>query len=303
LPGEGRAYRVDLGRAREIGEALRAAGGVAPILRLEEGDPQLHAVARVAARDPGHALLTSVLTALISYRLAARGEEWWSCYGDYFSSQPPTRDPLEAARQVEAFLYDCPAGALAREAKARRVWRAARGAREPLARLAGDPSLILSTGRVLLDPLSKALGQEPWRKTLVFAVKMAYYTARATLRDPVPAPPDTPLPVDKRVACLTVTSGIAPGADPDQVLRRPQPALEAWGLAAGTAGVPPLNLDSLLWLLGWAPQSLPPREAARAIEERLLPFYGPHASLIARELTRKPCPRGPPRRGMRRSHP
>jgi len=295
--------RVDLGRARQLGSLLRRAGGVQPVLRLEESDPQLHAVARVAGVDPGYALLTSVLVALVSYRLAARGEEWWSCYGEYFSERGPVGDPLEAARLVEAFLYDCPAGALQRRAKARRVWRAARGARDALERLAGDPLQILSSGRILLDPLARALGQEPWRKTIVFAVKMAYYTARTQLRDPVPAPLDTPLPVDLRVSCLTVTSGLAPGVSPDRLLRDPRPVLEAWGVVAGESGIPPLNLDSLLWLVGWAARLPDQREAARAIEDRLLPYYGPHASLIARELTRKPCPQARSPRGMRRSHP
>ena len=291
----GNTLRVVEERARELAGALE--GFLEGILSLEETDPQLHAVARVAgAHGPGYASVTSVLVALVSYRLAMRGEEWWTCYGEFFSTRPAAGDPLEAAARVREFLAHCPGAAAQREARARRVERAARGARGLLARLMEEPTLILDSARPLLEALSKALGQEPYRKTIAFAAKMAYYAAR-TVAGRVPAPGDAPIPVDLRVSCVTVSSGLVePPVDYRLLLRRPRLVVDAWGLVSSLSGVPALNLDSLLWLVGWAPRDLPLEEARRVIRERLEPHLPGRARVIALQLARRPCG------GMGRSH-
>lgn len=58
----------------------------------------------------------------------------------------------------------------------------------------------------LLSKVTNTRGDE---KTIVFAVKMAYYVGRACGLD-VSAPMEIPIPVDYRVTVITICSGLMP---------------------------------------------------------------------------------------------
>ncbi len=283
----GNTVRVVVEEAVRLGRALR--GGLPAVLALEEGDPQLAAVARVVeSHGAGPAAVTAALTALASYRLAMRGEDWWRCYAEYHSARPPPRDPGEAARLVQGFLNSCPGAAIQREAKARRVARAAEGARAALSRLMKEPHAILESSRWLTEALARALRQEPWRKTIAFAVKMAYYAVRAEAGR-VPGPGDAVIPVDVRVSCLTYSSMIVDAPGYRVLLREPEKVIEAWGIVSHESRVPMIHLDSLAWLAGWAPRDLPLGEAREAIRRLLDPHMPGRAETLAALLARRPC--------------
>ena len=282
--------RVNEDRIEAIARAF-AEAGVDRVLRLEESDPQLHAVRRVAeARGTGFAAVTAVLTALVSYRLTMRGEEWWTCYAETLSRGRGRGSLTDAYREVKAFLESCPGARVQRKAKQARIDKASHKARQALERLYHDPAQILSGASWLTAQLAKALGQKPWRKTIVFSAKMAYYAARTTT-DPTPAPWDVPIPVDLRIACVSASSGLVDAPSYKLLLQRPLPVIEAWNRVAEYSGIPPLNLDSVLWLVGWALRDLPLEEARRVIRDRLKPYLGGSSDSIARELAYRPCPR------------
>ncbi len=280
--------KVNEEKARELGRILYEIG-LEKVLLIEESDPQLHAVSRVASTtSTGWAAVTASLVGLVSYRLAMKGEDWWNCYGEYFSE---TKNPsLDSAyKRVISFIEDCPGAAIQRASKKRRIEKAFRGAWKPLLDLYSHPQRILASGSWLLNSFAAALKQEPWRKTIAFSVKMAYYAAKSLDRGPVPAPWDVPIPVDLRVSCITYSSGIVSARDWREVMRYPQTAIKAWDQVAREARIPPLNIDSILWMVGSVPKRIPVERARRMISERLSPILGYRAVELSYKLVERSC--------------
>lgn len=264
--------------------------GVQKILLIEETDPQLHSVTRVAGtHTTGWAAATAALTALVSYRLTMKGEEWWDCYARYFTETPMGTTPVDAANAVIDFLEKCPGAVVQREAKKKRIQRVVQGAETELETLLRDPHRILKSGAWLTQALARTLKQKTWNKTIAFAAKMAYYSVRGSLKEPHPAPWDVPIPVDLRISCITYTSGLLEASSYKKILSNPYKAVEAWNKIAVRSGIPPLNLDSLLWLIGWIPRAYKPEKAKRLIAEKLASHLGAYADLIAAALTRREC--------------
>ena len=266
--------------------------GLPALLRLEEEyDPQYAALQRLAdSVGRGAAAAYALLVASVSYRLTMRGEEWWSCVSDYLSSLPPPRDADQAASNVERFLVDCRGAAVGREAKISRLRRLASGARGLLSDLMRDPEIPLKDPRRVHDSVARAVGSGMERKTVAFAVKMAYYAARPR-GSMAPLSYNLPMPVDVRVACVSVTSGVVTHVNTYRdLVRGPGPAQEAWSEVSRLSGVPTPHIDSLLWVVGWAPRDLGQADARRAIED-LVSRVAPRdaAARVARELTAFPC--------------
>ena len=258
--------------------------GLQGVLCLEEHDPQYHAVAHVSqSLGPGPAALLGALNALVSYRLAMRGEDWWWCWARSVA-QTGARSIEEAVRAEKEFLLTCRGSIVGRDAKLRRLDRALRAKRE-LGLLLEEPTRILQSGAWLVQALSTALGAKPWSKTIVFAAKIAYYAAR-TAAGPRPAPWDVDIPVDVRVACFLYSTGIVGARSYRDLVRRPRPAQEAVRLLAERSMIPPLNLDTVFWRLGWIPRDLPRSEWPGAVEKVLggCAEPGPVAGLF-----REPC--------------
>jgi DNA-(apurinic or apyrimidinic site) lyase len=288
--------RVELseGRARALSAAFGSVG-LERVMEVEESlDPQLRSASEVARRwGAGPGSLCSLLTALISYRLAMRGEEWWACYRDFFGRKECPGDPAAAVAAVGEFLRSCRGGVIAREAKARRLERALAAA-PALRRLVESPSeAILGDPRALLSALAAALGQDPQDKTIVFSLKMAYYACRGAECPGAVLPFHVGIPVDVRVSCVSHSSGlleVASAVDPVRaIMSRPEVARRAWFEVSRGSGIPPLHLDSLIWIVGRAPRDLPPEEARAAISRSLGPVLGPLARGLAEELVLRPC--------------
>ena len=107
--------------------------------------------------------------------------------------------------------------------------------------------------------LARAVGAKPRAKTVVFAVKMLYYSLRAAGFKVRGLPYEIPIPVDFRVSLMTLTSGlIADGAadfrSEARLLRERGAELvrRGWGLVSELSSVPALNMDVVLWLVGGA---------------------------------------------------
>jgi DNA-(apurinic or apyrimidinic site) lyase len=270
--------------------------GLARVMELEDRlDPQLEFASDVARRwGTGPGALCSLLTALVSYRLAMRGEEWWRCFRDFFADHECPGDPRGAADAVGDFLKSCRGAAVARGVKLRRLERAL-AARPVLERLLASPrEVLLADHRGLLAAVASALGQRPDDKTVVFSLKMAYYACRGTSCPGASLPMDVPIPVDVRISCASYSSGLVDvpaGSDPVRtVMAHPEVARRAWTDVALGSGIPPLHLDTVLWAIGWAPRDLGIEDARSRIYESLEPVIGDRlASAASGELARRPC--------------
>jgi len=287
------SYRVVEERVSRVGEAL-AAFGVESALRLEEHvDPQRRAalsVAREAGRGAG--AVAGLLVALASYRLAMRGEEWWRCYGEYMAERLAGASTVrDVYSVVRGFLLSCRGAAIGREAKLRRVERAATLAEGLLASILRDPDLLLDSafpGR-LLSGLMKAFSERRPTKTLVFSVKIAYYHARRE-GELAPLHLKAPIPVDVRVACLSYSSGMVEGPGYRGLVSKPEAAWRAWSGVEDASGIPMPHLDTVAWLTGWAPRDLELEEARSRIAEVLASQVSRETALrIAGELAFRSC--------------
>ena len=285
-------YSIDEARVRAVGEALRRLG-LDGVLELEEvGDPQLSALRRLAAAvGRGAAAAYALAVALVSYRLAMRGEDWWRCAADWLSSVPPSR-PEDVVDNVVRFLEECRGAALGRDQKIGRLKKLRVRGLAILRELMEDPDAVTRDADGLLERLSKAMDEPAGRKTVTFAIKMAYYASRPP-GSRVPLRHGVPLPVDVRVACVTASSGIASSVrDYREIVRSPRPAQEAWAAVSRLSGIPTPHIDSVLWLTGWAPRDLGQERAREAIRGLLARVTdGATAELVARELTYRPCPK------------
>lgn len=281
--------RLNEERARAVGAALREMGP-APILRLEEFDPQYDAVRSVVeVLGKGGAMVVTLLTAISTYRLAMRAEDYWMCFSNYLkgksTSVASVGDAVEAAI---GFLKSCPGARIQLDAKIRRVRRAATAAMDLLSLLLKDPGRLIEVHGSLVQRLAKGLGQKPNAKTVVFAVKMAYYAYRERgISEPVPI--HIPVPVDVRVACSSYSSGLVDVPSYRDVVRDPSPAQEGWSIASRVSGIPEIHLDALAWSLGAIARDEP--NPAPVMERLLLRVGAPaHAARrVAAEFSIRRC--------------
>ncbi len=281
--------RLNGERARAVGAALRELGP-APILRLEEFDPQYGAVRSVVdVLGKSGAMIVVLLTAVSTYRLTMRAEDYWKCFSDYMRGRSiRVAGVSDAVEVVIGFLESCPGARIQLDAKIRRVRRAAAAARDLLSLLLRDPGRLVEVHKILVQRLAKGLSQKPNAKTVVFAVKMAYYAYRE--RDASePVPIHIPIPVDVRVACASYSSGLVNAPSYRDVVRDPGPAQEGWSIASRVSGIPEIHLDALAWSLGAiARDELNP---APVMERLLLSVGAPAraARRIAAEFSIRKC--------------
>ena len=267
-----RKHRINEERLEFIAEILSGLG-LHRILMLEEEDPQYTSVGRVwRAQGTGPTAVLAVLNALVSYRLAMRGEDWWDCWADYHS-----RNRYEARLAVLAsaelgFLENCRGSIVQKEAKKRRVKLATQNCRDTLETLLLKPKLLRESGLWLVRGLARGLKARENAKTIVFSAKMAYYALRQE-EGRVPAPRDVDIPVDVRVACFLYSTGIVDAETYRDLVRSPATAQKAVRLISQQTGIPPLNLDTVFWLSGWTPRDLSLEEANVYIH-RLLGLRG-----------------------------
>ncbi len=232
--------------------------GLEAIKRVENFDPQFTALKKIYGKTRSIEItcLAAVSNALVSYRLTGPGEDYWLEFSDYFTSK---RLPIEVGPDlivdtVIDFLSKSRYNRFLFKQKANRLTRFKKS---------GAHILLFTRCRELLEDIHKLLvviangiGSKPDAKTVVFAVKMVYYAARAGGIDLV-LPVDIMIPVDRRIGLLSYTSGIVDvkvtvGSRrelEELLLRYSGVPREAWRRVALVARIPPLNIDSLIWFI------------------------------------------------------
>ncbi|MEM4876424.1 MAG: N-glycosylase/DNA lyase, partial [Sulfolobales archaeon] len=211
------------------------------VLNVEEVDPQYESALTVCSAGGLTGAISFFLVALSAYRLRCTGEEFWKRFAQHYLEVGRFLGPVNAA--LNYVLRDNCSSFL-REVKADRIRKLS-----SYSAMIGE--LIYSCDfRKLWGLTSSVLKSDPSSKTVVFAVKMAYYCGRALKRCNGPLPADIPIPVDIRVARATVNLGIIPGLPAEEVLSKcKNEVIEAWRIIGEETGIPPIHLDTLIWAL------------------------------------------------------
>jgi len=217
--------------------------GLDTIKGFEERDPQYIAISKLCASIKNKCIVSSltILNSLVSYMLTGRGERHWNYFSEYFSRRGAIKDPCQDFLE---YASTSPYLARLRAAKLNRIRK-----------ICGTALLseLMHCG-VNLDELAERLGKAlgvDWRsKTIVFAVKMAYYAFKSCGYEPLRLP-SVPIPVDYRVSTITHCSGLSK-EEPRVLMGRQRFVQEIWEQVSRLSGVPAINLDSLVWVMGGA---------------------------------------------------
>ena len=243
-------------RVARVAEAFKEAGGLKFAKAFEEADPQMEAAERLCSVSGYLTPLLLAINACVSYVLAGRGEEYWSSFADFIASvgRKPS-NYLEVTKLVKKFVSESKHHGLARAAKLSRLSKltgcsALRRFKNPHTEFIEDPRLLLRT-------LTKCLRSSQYAKTVVFAVKMYYYGVKACIGIDIVLPKEIKVPVDRRVAYLTYTSGmveVSGGSSKEEVIRKLMARAGivrlVWDKVAELSNIPPLHLDAPLWVIG-----------------------------------------------------
>ncbi|MGC9135619.1 N-glycosylase/DNA lyase [Caldivirga sp.] len=227
-------------RVAKLSEVLRELS-LSDVLAFEERDPQFIVVKKLctALNDPGLVAVLVAMNSVVSYMLTGRGERHWGYFSEYFSRNRPS----DLCRDFKAYVMSSPYLARGRGVKVNRIDRFCSAKLHDKLRGLTD---LNEAWRLLANGLHSPINS----KTVVFAIKMLYYAYRACGVNVKP-PEDLPVPVDYRIATLTQCSGLI-NADVKVLMSRQGIVQEAWGRVTRLSGIPQVNLDALLWVIGGA---------------------------------------------------
>ncbi len=218
---------------KEIALLLRRIG-LERILALEKKDPQYLSICSLCRRRGERETARLVMmNALISYRLAGKGEEHWDYFSKFFAQR--RRDDICA--EFLEYVRTSPYLAVGRDARIRRVSK--------ICRYEPDLDDLVKTWKNLIN----ILNADDDAKTIVFTIKMLNYVYICCRGVDRMLPYEIPIPVDYRVARLTACLGLV-DIPPEEALRRWKDVQRVWNEVAQISGIPPLHIDTLLWLAG-----------------------------------------------------
>ncbi|MEM4427008.1 MAG: N-glycosylase/DNA lyase [Acidilobaceae archaeon] len=280
--------RVFRNRASKLG-AILSKLGLEAVLALEDLDPQRVAVLAIREKAGSWAPVYTLLLALVSYKLSIRGEEWWRSYAEFLSQRRSPESLSDVVNDVIEFVKSSRGASIKREEKIKRIEKAYRNSKVLLEVLYSDNDIIYTRAGEILQDLAKSLGVPEDSKTLVFAIKMAYYATRRPGDFATVSGIDV-IPVDLRVACISYSSFLVDADSYRTLLKERKAVSKAWSLVSKTSGIPLIHLDSLLWLTGWAPRDLSLEKARDVVSETLSRVVSRElAENVARELCLRKC--------------
>jgi len=294
--------RIDNERVESLARVIKKIG-INSILKLEEKDPQYLALKDIYdyVNDVGITCLLAVCNALTSYRLSGSGEEYWKEFANFIKSTRIDLDPSKVVDLVIEFLYHSNINRFLRVQKASRLRRLKLSGRH---RSIIHECYKLEPNLLRLNVIiADGVKADPRSKTIVFAVKMAYYSLRISGKNIIP-PIDISIPVDRRIALLSYTSGILEfeGIRPEspsvlelKLLSKPSIIRDAWFRVAFLSNTPPLSIDSLLWVIARGIGSVPLHILREKAFNFMTKVLGKDKSSIIiellQEIFRKPLPK------------
>lgn len=245
------AYLINEERVKVVSSIFKSLGreGCEEFIRV---DPQYMSLSKLPSLCGAVSIELAALNSLVSYMLSMRGEEFWSLFAGFAASRcGKVKDFSEAVELVKEFTRSY--NRLYLDAKIKRLNKVLR---------CGDVFKYLGRGQIkeYLNKLSLCLEADKNSKTLVFSAKMAYYVLRSIGADADLS--NISIPVDRRVALVTLTSGLLTIPNKtkrtlkglenltEELLRRPEVVREVWDVVSRESGIPALLIDVPIWLVG-----------------------------------------------------
>ena len=170
-----------------------------------------------------------ILNALVSYQLSGTGEQYWWEFARYFSKIRRVENPIDS---MVMFLKESKYNNRLREVKIKRIEKMTKCINEILKKL----NYYVRNPIYLQDTIAKALRTKREAKTIVFAVKMFNYACRIAGYGNTALPFELPIPVDVRIRKISERLGVKKDIQ------------GFWNKIARMVKIPPLHLDSLLWV-------------------------------------------------------
>ncbi|MEM3832727.1 MAG: N-glycosylase/DNA lyase [Thermoprotei archaeon] len=248
------SVRINSENAIELGKKLRSIG-LKRILMLEEHDPQF--VAMKLLSKIGNVELAGILSlanALVSYKLSSKGEDYWMEFAKYFVHNPP-KDLYSLPEVMLDFMRNSNGNKLLIEKKYQRL----KILRDSgfLMELKENFNYYVNNLNTLRFHLATNMNTDANLKTIVFSIKMLYYSFRASTGVVNPLPMDIPIPIDLRIAIMSYITNIVDtkytkkplNEIAEIIMRNYKNAQEAWNIVAHTSQIPPLHIDSMIWPL------------------------------------------------------
>ncbi len=265
---------INVLRARELGSLFKRLG-MQGVTVFEDEDPQMESARTIEDGCPGTAATALYINALVSYMLPMKGEKYWALYAEHIVNNCPTewerliKSVKDFTRSVHRFGVRQKLNRLDAIKRCRKL--------ESFIRVGDYIGLWHETARCLKTQKDK--------KTVIFSVKMAYYGRRAAGYSEA-LPMSIPIPVDRRVARASIFSGVIEGVDSiEEVMRKHRIVAKGWKVAAEVSGIPPLHLDSVLWVITSYWELASPHEVLRSLPRGLVNRVGEGLLLaIIREL-------------------
>lgn len=244
-------YSINRERVKAVGSVFRSLGrsGCEEFMLV---DPQYVSLSRLQSFCGAISVELAAVNGLVSYALSMKGEEFWRLFSEFAASRcSEVRDFRGVVKLVEEFTRSY--NKLYLEVKMRRLSKVLKCAEL-------FESLKRRQIKEYLSKLSLCIDAEEESKTVVFSAKMAYYVLRSAGVDVDLS--KISIPVDRRVALVTLTSGLLSPPRKvknlfkelenltEELLRRPKHVRMAWDAVSGESGIPALLIDIPLWLIG-----------------------------------------------------
>jgi len=261
--------RVNNRRVLEVGLTLRSFG-ITGAKFFESLDPQMDIARELVLKCSNNALYLLALNSLVSYSLTMRGEVFWKEFSKY---------ALLRCREIESF-YDIVKIVKEFTMIYNRYLLSQKIRRLDMIVYCKDIVDYINNAKLveLRNYIARCLRSDPDSKTIVFSIKMVYYGLRALGYDYI-LPFDIPIPVDRRVARISITSGIIEceshkPCNIEYVLRYQKMIVKVWNEIGKISLIPPLHIDAIIWYFGGFSNTTNRDEILNAIDRRLIDYFG-----------------------------
>jgi len=217
-------------RRRELISILKAFSLEDVLIFEEKYDEQYKAIKHLAffQENPDLTNIIVLLNALVSYQLNCFGEDYWWEFSNYFS-RVKISSPIE---DMISFLKRSSCNKRLLDVKISKL----KGSRIIVETIRNNTRKYAEDLLTLWRIIYTSLKMKREAKTVVFSIKMFNYSTRITFGKRFIIPFEIPIPLDSRILKITYSLGVKGNE------------IEFWHNISKEVGIPPLHLDSLLWV-------------------------------------------------------
>ncbi len=181
-----------------------------------------------------------IFNSLVSYQLNTYGENYWEEFSKYFSINQPKIKKEETNKEKCKKLFNLFKEFLLNSKGNRRFLNSKIKRLEKFLsvcdKIMKNSEYFYENQEKLLELLSKTMNQKKEAKTLVFSIKMFGYSMRIKTKERKMFSFNIAIPLDSRIKRITKNF-----TNKDPIL--------FWFKVSKIVNIPPLHLDSLIWLL------------------------------------------------------